>query len=249
MTRDFNTVADDFFVNLNVQTTLDLPNNRETVLHFCEATQKEFASMTSFYRRETGEFVLEGDREGGTYQWMEIQPRHLAAGCFNPSDLAEARRLHSWLLDRSTYFLGMSGLDVECMDVLFGFNLAFRGNRDAIVADVLLAGAPMAALATEGLGKTVESEPSIVVALDESCCTQGRLWVETRSSSYQVRTGDYDPEPISIYFAVRRYPRIGEVLNLSEMYPVLCKTCEDLADRIVVPQVVLPLASAIAAAD
>ena len=70
---DFNTVADDFFVNFDFQTTLALPNSRESVLHFCEAIQKEFPDMTSFYQRETGEFVLEGNHDTGSYQWMEMQ--------------------------------------------------------------------------------------------------------------------------------------------------------------------------------
>jgi len=68
MDADFANVADDFFVNLSVQTTLPLPRNRETVLHFFEAVQKQFAGMTSFYQRDGGEYVLEGDRESGCYQ-------------------------------------------------------------------------------------------------------------------------------------------------------------------------------------
>jgi len=247
MTPEFNTVADDFFVNLNVQTTLDLPDGRETVLHFCEAVQKEFPAMSSFYRRETGEFVLEGDRESGSYPWMELQPRRLSTGSFNPASAADAYRQHRWILERSLYYLGISGLDVECMDVLFGFNLDFRGNRDAVVADALLGGSPMAALAMEAGGKTVECEPSAVVALDEDCYLQGRLWMETRSSSYQVRTGQYDSEPISVYFAVRQYPRPGVVMNLPESYERQRELCEDLASRVVVPQVVRPIVTAIAA--
>lgn len=247
MAFDFSTVSDDFFVNLSVQTTLDMPDGRETILHFCEAVQKQFPQMAAFYRRETGEYVLEGDRESGTYQWMEIQSRRLAAGSFNPGEPSAAFRLHRWLLERSVYYLGMSGLDVESLDVLIGFNLDFRGNRDAVVGQVLLDGSPMAALAMEGAGRTVECEPTVVVALDEDCYLQGRLWVETRSNSFQVRTGQYDSEPISVYFAVRRYPDPGQVIDLCESYQRQCDLCENLARRIIVPQVVQPLAAAIAA--
>lgn len=247
MALDFSTVSDDFFVNISLQTTLDMPENRETILHFCEAVQKEFPEMTCFYRRETGEYVLEGDRESGVYPWMELQPRRLAAGSFNPSELAAAFRLHRWLLERSVYYLGMSGLDVESLDVLFGFNLDFQGNRDAVVGDVLLGASPLAALAMEGTGKTVECEPAVVIGLDEDCYLQGRLWVETHSSTFQVRTGRYDSEPISVYFAVRRYPRPGEVIDPCKSYEQQCRQCEDLAERIIVPQIIQPLAAAIAA--
>jgi hypothetical protein len=246
MSFDFSSVADDFFVNLNVQTTLALPNARETVLHFCEAVQKEFSQMTCFYQRETGEHVLEGDRDSGSYQWMELQGNRLSAGYFNPPNIAEAYRLHKWLLDRSVYYLGVSGLDVEALDVLLGFNLDYQGNRDAIVAQALLGNSPLASLTMEGPGKAIEFEPSLVVALDEDCCLQARLSVETRSSSYQVRTGQYDDEPISVYFAVRRYPIPGKVVNVQESFARQCELCEEITRRVIVPQVVEPISAAIA---
>jgi len=247
MGADFNNLADDFFVNMNLQTTLALSSARETVLHFCEAVQKEFPLMTSFYQRESGEFVLEGDRDDGSYQWMEIQTHRFSAGYFNPPDVADAYKLHKWLLDRSLYYLGVSGLDVECLDVLFGFNLDFQGNRDAIVAQALLGGTPLAVLALEGPGRTVECEPTFVVALDEECYLQARLAMETRSSSYQIRTGHYDDEPISVYLTVRQYPAPGQVINIKESFARQCEIGEDLAARIVVPQVIQPIAAAISA--
>lgn len=246
MTCEFGTAADDFFMNVNLQTTLALPSGRETILQFCEAVQKEFRSMTSFYQREGGEYVLEGDHESGSYQWLELQSHCLAAGHFNPPELEEARRLHSWLLERSIYFLGVSGLDVECLDVLYGFNLDFRGNRDAVAARALLEGSPLAALGASGECKPVEFEPSLVIALEEECYLQARLSLETRSSSYQVRTGSYDDEPISVYFTVRQYPKPGGGFIAKDSFAHQCEIGEDMVRRIVIPHVVQPIAAAIA---
>jgi hypothetical protein len=248
MTCEFGTVADDFFLNLSLQTTLALPSGRETILQFCEAVQKEFRSMTSFYQRESGEYVLEGDHESGSYQWMELQSHCMTAGHFNPPGLGEACRLHSWLLERSVYFLGVSGLDVECLDVLYGFNLDYRGNRDAIAARALLEGSPLAALGAAADCKPVEFEPSLVIALEEDCYLQARLALETRSNSYQVRTGSYDDEPISVYFTIRQYPRPGQGFDLRAAFARQCEVGEDLVRRIVIPHVVQPIASAIATA-
>jgi len=245
---DFRTAADDFFVNLDLQTTLALPTSRETILQFCEAVQKEFQSMTSFYQREDGHYVLEGDRDAGSYQWMELQSHQLSAGWFNPAELSEAGEFHSWLLDRVVYFLGIGGLDVEALDVLVGLNMDYRGNRDAIVADALLGDGPMWALAGESPSKVVECQPNLVVALSEDCYTQARLSLETRCDSYQVRTGNYSDEPISIYLTVRQYPSPGKVLNLTASFARQCELVEDLAVRIVVPQVAQPIAAAIASA-
>jgi hypothetical protein len=247
--QDFSNVADEFFVNLNLQTTLGLPGERETILHFFEAVQKEFTEMTSFFQRETGEHVLEGNRDSGRYRWLELHSHRLSAGYFNPPSLAEAYRLHTWLLDRSVYFLGVSGMDVECLDVMFGFNLDFQGNRDAIVGQALLGNSPLAALAGEANTKTIECEPNLVISLDDECYLQARLSLETRSSSFQVRTGQYEDEPISVYFTVRRYPQPGNIIKLKESFARQCGFCEDLVSRIVVPQIIQPLVSAIAAAE
>jgi hypothetical protein len=246
---EFGTVADDFFLNVNLQTTLALPGGRETILQFCEAVRKEFRTMTSFYQRESGEYVLEGDHELGSYQWMELQSHCLAAGYFNPPDLADAHHLHSWLLERSVYYLGVGGLDVECLDVLFGFNLDFCGNRDAVTARALLEGSPLAALGAYEEGKPVEFEPSLVIALEEECYLQARLSLETRSSSYQVRTGSYDEEPISIYFTVRQYPRPGKTFDLKDAFSRQCEIGQDMVRRVIVPNVVQPVAAAIATAE
>jgi hypothetical protein len=248
MSFDFNNVADDFFVNMNLQTTLALPTARETVLQFCEAVQKEFRGMTSFYQRESGEYVLESDHEEGAYQWLELQTHRLSAGYFNPPSLDDARRLHNWLLERSLYFLGVSGLDVDCLDVLFGFNLDFRGNRDAVAARALLDGSPLAAF-TGGSMNAIEFEPSLVVALDESCYFQARLSLETRSSSYQVRLGSYEEEPISIYLTLRQYPQPGKVMNPVKALEQQLAAGEEMVRRLVIPNVVQPIAAAIATAE
>ena len=246
---DFGSIADDFFINMELRTALALPRSRESVLHFYEAVQKQFPTMTGLYQRDSGEFVLEGDRESGSYRWAELQSRSLAAGFFSPPSADEAFQLHQWLLEASVYFLGVSALDVEALDLLFGFNMDYKGNRDEIVSRAVLAGSAMGSIATELAGKAIECEPSIVVGLDEQCYTQARLSLETSSNSFQARTGQYDDQPISVYFTVRRYPEPGQTAHLKETFDEQRETCEDLVTRFVIPQVVQPIATAIASAQ
>ena len=52
-------LCDDFYVNLNLSTEMELPNNRETVLHFFERIQKQYPTMRNFYCRDRGDFVRE----------------------------------------------------------------------------------------------------------------------------------------------------------------------------------------------
>ncbi len=249
MDMDFSSVADDFFINLNLQTSIPLPDSRETVLHFFEQMQKEFRSMTNLYQRDNREYVLEGDRDSGNYQWVELHLSRLVGGYFNPPDTSAGYKLHQRLLERSFYFLGVSGLDVECLDLLFGFNLDYRGNRDEIVSRALLDGSAFGAL-TDELGiRCIESEPAMVIALSEDYSPQVRVSVETRGGSYQARTGDYDDQPISVYLTVRAYPRTGELFDPQKSFVHQCEVAEDLASRIIVPNIIQPLLTAIATAQ
>ena len=59
----YGSLCDDFYVNMNLGTEMELPANRETVLHFFERVQKTYPTMRNFYSRERGDFVLEEDKE------------------------------------------------------------------------------------------------------------------------------------------------------------------------------------------
>jgi hypothetical protein len=246
MSDSFDAFSDDFFVNVDLQTSLPLPDSRETILQFCEACQKQYPEMGAFYQREGGEFVLEGDRDRGSYRWMELDSRRLSTGYFNPPGMEQAVNQHRWILDRCTYYLGVSPLDVECLDLVFGFNLDYRGNRDAIVAEALLSGSALGALMESGEMAPLGFEPSFIVALDRECYLQARLSLETRGNSYQVRTGNYDDEPISIYFTVRAYPSPGRRFNMAESFEHQLSTAVELTQRIVIPKIISPVAAAIA---
>lgn len=246
MTENFDAFSDDFFLNMSLQTALPLPESRETILQFCEAVQKEFAGMTTFYQREGGEYVLEGDRDSGSYRWLELEPRRMSSGYFNPPDIEQAVSQHRWILERCVYFLGISYLDVECLDVILGFNLDFQGNRDAIVSDALLAGSALGAISEETGLLPLGCEPSFIVGLERDCYTQARLSLETRNNSYQVRTGNYDDEPISVYFTVRGYPRPGERFQMIQAFDRQYAQARELTRRVVLPRIVRPIAQAIA---
>jgi hypothetical protein len=249
MTADYSNVADDYYFNTCLQTTLALPKNRETVLHFFDAAQKQFPQMASLYQRDRNVFALEGDRESGSYPWLEIESHRVTCGYFNPPDPQAGQRLAEWVLDRVVPYLGVSPLDVDTLDVLMGFNIDYRGNRDAIVAQALLSGSPLGAFVGEGPGRAIELEPSVVIGIDEECFLQARLSVETRTNAFQIRTGSYDDEPIGVYLTVRQYPRPAKLFDLADALPTQRDICENLVERLVIPQVIQPICAAIAGAQ
>src|SRR5919199_838706 len=90
----YTSEADDFYVNVNLNTEMELPSGRDTVLHFFEQMKKAFPELRNFYTRESGDLVLEGDKEAGSYRWIAIEPRRLCSGQMNPETLDEAFRQH-----------------------------------------------------------------------------------------------------------------------------------------------------------
>ena len=55
----------------------------------------------------------------------------------------------------------------------------------------------------------INCEPSLTIALDEDCRVQFRLSVETRTNAYQVRTGEFPEEQLSVYVTARQYGSLG----------------------------------------
>jgi len=247
MESDFTSSSDEFFINMDLHTSLPLPRQRETVLQFSEVVQKQFPSMSEFFQRETGEYVLESDRTAGTYLWMELSEKRLSSGMFNPAQAEDAYQQHAWILDRSRYFLGVSHLDVESLDLVYGFNLDYLGNRDALVHDSLLEGSLLASLADRSGAIVLNFEPILIIALEDDCSMQARIAIETHNNVYQVRNDDYEEDPISIYFTLRAHRRPGEKFDPIQSLRRQARLGEDLLTRIVIPRIVRPIALAIAA--
>ena len=42
--ENYNSLADDFYVNMNLSTEMDLAGSRETILHYAEQMQKKCKS-------------------------------------------------------------------------------------------------------------------------------------------------------------------------------------------------------------
>ena len=51
----YSSLADDYYVNMNLSTEMELSGSRETILHYFEQMQKIYPQMRNFYAREKGE--------------------------------------------------------------------------------------------------------------------------------------------------------------------------------------------------
>ena len=133
----YSSLSDDFYVNMNLSTEMELPSNRESVLHFFERLQKKYPTMRNFYCREKGDFILEEDKDQGHYRWCTIEARRLCSGQVNPDSVDEALEQHRLVLELAPYMLSLSPIDCEAIDLLFGFDFTYRGNHNQLVAEAL----------------------------------------------------------------------------------------------------------------
>ena len=238
--------ADDFYVNLNLNTEMELPNSRDTVLHYFEQMKKAFPDLRNFYTRENGDLVLEGDKDEESYRWLALEPRRLCSGLVNPSSLEEAYRQHELVLEHAPHLLTISVLDCEALDVMYGFDFTYEGNHDEVVAEALGMVPGLEALLDRGPARVINYEPTITLALDDACRLQARLTIETRTNAYQVRTGEFGDDQISHYFTVRQYWGQGPDGTFLDAFRRQRDLGEELLQSAVIPKIVRPLARAIA---
>jgi hypothetical protein len=244
--NEYSSYSDDFYINLNLSTEMELPNNRETILHYFERVQKQYPSMRNFYSRDKGDFVLEEDKDQGQYRWCTIEARRVCSGQVNPNRVEDALEQHKLVLELVPYLLSVSPLDCEALDLLFGFDFTYRGNHNQLVAEALGLPPAFERLADIGSSSVISYEPSFTIALDEECRVQCRLSVETRTNAYQVRTGDFPEEQLSVYFTARQYGSLSADMTYVDALSNLTRICKEVVDSYVVEQVLQPLARAIA---
>ena len=246
MSNPYCSFCDDFYINMRLGSQLALPHSRDTVLHFFERVQKQFPHMTRFRKQDNGELNLEEDRQNHAYRWMSLEARKLSSGYVNPPEISEALALHTFLLQLAPYDLGLSSVEIDYLDILFGFDMSFSGNHDEIIAESLLRDSPLTCLNEEDGAKAVDFQPTVTVALSDDCRLQARIDVVTRTNNYQVRTGDYSDDVISVYLILRRYwgdrPRESMETLLTEM----ADRADSLCTKYVMPRVLRPISSAIA---
>lgn len=246
MSNPFSTFCDDFYVNMRLGSQLPLPTARDTVLHFFERIQRAYPSMNRFRKGEHVDYSLEEERLNNVYRWVNLESNRISAGHVNPPDIETALRMHTLLLENVPYELGISNLEIEYLDVLFGFDLEFNGNHDEVVVESLFENSPLACLLDAEGTKPVDFQPTTMISLSDDCRLQARLDVITRTSTNQIRTGTFGDESISVYLTVRRFWDDLPRQPMPEILSMLAEKAETLVTHHVLPRVVKPIRTAIA---
>ncbi|MGB0716558.1 MAG: hypothetical protein ACPGXK_11800, partial [Phycisphaerae bacterium] len=70
--------------------------------------------------------------------------------------------------------------------------------------------------------------------------------VKSRTTTYEVRSDNYEGEPITVFLTMRKYWGVSEPVTLTDASKLLFERADRLAVDKVVPLFVNPLAAAIA---
>jgi len=247
MSNIYSSLCDDFYLDMYINTELDLPTQRDTVLAFFERIQKQFPSMGRFYRREDNEYCLEEDRNAGQYRWVALEIDRLGSGVVNPSSFEDAYSQDRLIIELIPYMLSVNHLDIDSLDVTFAMDFDYAGSHDEVIAEALLAQSAFNCLLDLPAAKPISFSPTAVVAISDDCRTQARISVESKTSIYEPREKrQLADEAISLSFTIRQYPAGTEKFDALKSFENQCRLAEELMAEKIVPNFVQPLTNVIA---
>jgi len=246
--NNYNLLCDDFYLDMYVNTELELPTQRDTLLTFFERIQKQFPSMGCFYRSNENEYCLEEDRSNGRYRWITLEKDRIGSGVVNPFDFEEVYSQDRLVLELAPYMLGVNHLDIDSLDVTFGMDFDYYGNHDEVIAEALFASSAFNCLLDLPGTAAIGFSPAVVIALSGDCRTQARLSVESKTSIYEPHGQQKykSDEAISLSFTIRCYPPTAEKFDAVKSFENQCRLGQELMNEKVIPNIVQPLINVIA---
>jgi len=243
----YSSLCDDFYFDMYINTELDLPTGRDTILVFFERIQKQFPTMGCFYRRGNNEYCLEEDRNLGQYRWISLEMDRIASGIANPSDFEMAYSQDKLVLELMPYMLSVNHLDIDSLDVTFAMDFDYAGSHDEVIAEALLGQSAFNCLLDSPDVRPIGFSPAMVLALTDDNHTQARISIESKTSVYEPeKKSQGQDEAICLSLTIRQYPRAAGIFNPLESFENQCRLAREFMDEKIVPYFVQPLTEKIA---
>ncbi len=248
MSAFWGATCDDFYVSTRLFLKLDLSPSRETVLHFFDVLRKEFPAMTRLRRRDDGAIMLEEESSDRTSRrWVRIEGNAMRFGFFAPPEMDAVRRLSSFVLEQAPFHLTFSEIDYDHLELVYGFDLEYAGNHDELIAETLYRDHPLAGfLQGEDAVHAIDVQPYLGVSLTADCDLQAYIELKSRTATYEIRTHNYESQPLSVFLTLRKYWGYSKERSLLGSHREMLEHADALAADKIVPLVVNPLAQAIA---
>lgn len=239
MHESIRAFCSDSYVNQKLTLKTELPPGRDTALAFFERLRRSFPALTRL-RRVEDELELDATPDADPQRWVAVRAASIRSGTVNATSDEAAYALHRAILEIAPYFLGIAPLEVETLELLFGFDLPAPGNHDRIVAEALFGESPLGALMAEH-DRPIECQPVLGVCLEGRDDTEAFFEIKTRPE----RPEPTRPEPISVYVTIRRSSGFLDPQDLLSAFDDLRGLAEDLVGARALPALIAPLHHAI----
>jgi hypothetical protein len=244
--NSYNSLCDDFYIDMYVNTELDLPTARDTILTFFERIQKQYPTMGRFSRRE-GEYCLEEEAGSGQSRWVSLETDRIGSGIVNPATVEDVYQQDKLVLELMPYMLGVTPLDVDSVDVTLAMDFDCAGNHDEIIAEALFTTSAFGWLLDWPHVKPIVYSPSMVITLSADEYTQARVSIESKTSVFEPGEKEQNhDEPITLSLTVRQYPKGNERFDPATSFERQCQLAEELMNERILRYFVQPLAEVIA---
>ena len=233
-------------LNLKLGLSLD----REAVLHLFDRVRREHPTMKRMRRRHDGSVILEEGEpdlpDAGPRRWIRLDSSGIRFGYYAPPAFGDWRGFGKTLLEYVPYYLSLSDLDIDQLEVVYTFDMEYSGNHDQLVAETLFRDHPLASfMLGEEAVHIVDCQPSMGIALTQACDVQAYLEIKSRTTTFEVRTSEYEAQLLSVYLTIRRYWGMDQDMPLPEAFLSMTDAADELAAQRIVPLVVNPLVLAI----
>ncbi|HON92066.1 MAG TPA: hypothetical protein PKZ07_10920 [Sedimentisphaerales bacterium] len=246
-TNSYSSLCDDFYIDMYVNTELDLPTERDTILTFFDRIQRQFPTMGRFSRRDNGEYCLEEDQVSGQYRWVSLKVDRVGSGAVNPPTIEEVHSQNKLILDLMPYMLGVTPLDVDSLDLTYAMDFDCSGNHDEVIMEALFGSSAFGWLLDVPHSRPIVYSPAIVFSLAEDDHTQARVSVESKTSLYEP--GEKEPgrdEAITLSLTIRQYPKANERFDPVASLERQVQIVEELMTERILRYFVQPLTEVIA---
>jgi len=247
MARPYSSLCDEYYINMRLGTQLKLATDRATIVSFFERMQRLYPNLLNFHQDgRHGESSVEESHEYNSYRWLSLEANRVSSGYFNPPEAADAFKYNASVLETVPYYLAISPIDLDYLDILWGFDFLYKGNHHELIVEALLGDSPIAHLMDSPGARGINFELSGVVALSEDARLHARVWVEPRTTPQHVRTGDYPDESLSVYVILRQWSGGKRLPELVEVHQELVDLSERFVQERVLSQFLIPIRETIA---
>lgn len=246
MSNSYAALCDEFYINMRLGTQMKLSLDRPTVVSFVERMQRLYPTLVNFHQDQRhGESTLEENRQNRSYRWLSLESSRLASGYLSPPTPQEAYKYNMAVLETIPHYLAVTTVDLDYLDVLWGFDFECKTNHHELIAEALLGESPFGKLLETSGAKATNFEVSSTLALSEDARTQARVWIEPRTSASQIRTGDFAEEFLSVYVIIRQYAGGRKLPDLHDIQAQQIETGEKFIDDHVINNFLTPIRAAI----